>query len=77
MRCDGGSRVRAGSASRAAVLRAPRCRIARLTDVLYTSGLAADSLEEWTATLASGASDLVSTDVIESEASSISSSFPS
>lgn len=48
----------------------------RLTEVLYGSGLAEDSLDAWVQTLETGASDLVSASVIESEADALSGSFP-
>lgn len=48
----------------------------RLTEVLYGSGLAQDSLDAWVQTLETGASDLVSASVIESEADALSDSFP-
>ncbi|WP_254845531.1 CotH kinase family protein [Microbacterium sp. RURRCA19A] len=47
----------------------------RLTQELYTSGLAQNVLDSWTHTLDDGASDLVSTDVVSSEASSIAGYF--
>lgn len=51
--------------------------LARLTDVLYTSGLADAALAEWVQTLSDGASGLVSASVIDSEAAAIADRFPS
>ncbi|WP_278103770.1 hypothetical protein AB0870_03435 [Microbacterium proteolyticum] len=47
----------------------------RLTQELYTSGLAQNVLDSWTQTLEEGASDLVSSDVVSSEASSVAQYF--
>lgn len=47
----------------------------RLTQELSTSGLAQNVLDSWTQTLDDGASDLVSPDVVSSEASSIAGYF--
>lgn len=47
----------------------------RLTQELYTSGLAQNALDSWTQTLDDGASDLVSSDVVSSEASSVAQYF--
>lgn len=50
--------------------------LARLTDVLYTSGLADAALAGWVETLSNGASGLVSASVIDSEAAAIADRFP-
>ncbi|MGZ0711895.1 CotH kinase family protein (plasmid) [Coraliomargarita sp. W4R53] len=48
----------------------------RLTDVLFTSGFAQSSLDEWAELLTSDASNLVSTDVVADEAASVVENFP-
>jgi spore coat protein CotH len=49
----------------------------RLSELLYTSGLAQESLDAWVHTLTTQAGDLVSASVIESEADALSSAFGS